>query len=53
MSEGQKETFKKFVFRHKLNTNISVIIVATTQINASSILARTVKHALDFELINK
>ena len=53
MSGEQKETFKEFVFRHKLNTNISVRIVATTQINASSILARTVKCAIDFELINK
>ena len=47
------ETFKEFVYRHKMNTNITVTIVATTQINAASILARTVKHALDFEIINK
>ena len=47
------ETFKEFVYRHKMNTNITVTIVATTRINAASILARTVKHALDFEIINK
>ena len=44
---------KMFIFRHKLNSNITVKIIAFTQINAASILARTVKHALDFEIINK
>ena len=46
-------TFKEFEFKHKLNANVTIKIIASTQINAASILARTVKNALDFELINK